>query len=90
MDRNELESTGDEGFCICLNCHTRVPRQDWITCLERNCPECGAIMVCEGSFYHQFAVELGLAFNGYSLVPPRRLRNTRLKRRRPVALGHGA
>jgi len=64
MVHNESERMGDGGFCICLECNTRLPRRSWITCIERNCPNCGAIMVREGSPYHLYALEQGLDFSG--------------------------
>lgn len=90
MDRYEHASNGERGFCICLNCHTRIPLQSWITSLEMNCPKCGAIMVHEGSPYHLYALEHGEAFDGTTLVPARRQRRARPRRRRSFALGHGA
>ncbi len=57
MERNEPESMGDGGYCICLECGTRIPHQNWITCLELNCPRCGEIMVREGSPFHLYALK---------------------------------
>ncbi len=89
MARNEPEKTSEEGFCICLECDTRLPRRSWITCIERNCPNCGAIMVREGSPYHLYVLDQGLDFNGRfdsSSRPP-----TTRTRKSPVPLvaGHG-
>jgi len=89
MARNEPESTGDGGFCICLECNTRLPRRSWVTCIERNCPNCGAIMVREGSPYHLYALEHGMDFRG-RLDSASRKSILRIPRDRvPVAAGHG-
>lgn len=66
MDRDEPENMGEGGYCICLECDTRVPHRNWITCLEMNCPVCGAIMVREGSPYHLYALRHGLTPDGGS------------------------
>lgn len=90
IDRYERETTCEGGFCICLNCHTRVPYLDGITCLGRNCPECGAIMVLEGSPYHLSALRRGSAFDETSLVPTGRAGEKPRRTGPPVALGQGA
>jgi uncharacterized protein len=41
------------GFCICLNCNTKLPHQPGIPCRERKCPNCGKIMIRENSYHHQ-------------------------------------
>ena len=41
------------GFCICPHCNTKVPHQRGVPCRERNCPECGKIMIRENSYHHQ-------------------------------------
>ena len=52
MARHEPRKTDDERCCICLKCDTRVPYRKCVTCLEVDCPKCGATMVREGSPYH--------------------------------------
>ena len=64
MDRHEPEDMGGGNDCICLECNTRVPHRGWITCLEMNCPVCGAIMVREGSPYYLYATQQGVAADG--------------------------
>jgi len=92
MGRNLPESMGEGGCCICLECNTRLPRLSWITCIERNCPECGAIMVREGSPYHLYALEQGLNCSG-RLIPSSRRSRTSTKRTRrsrfSLVAGHG-
>lgn len=90
MDRKEPETRGERRPCICLNCHTRIPYLSWITCLERNCPECGAVMVREGSPYHLYALEQGVAFDGRSRVPTRRPGKEPRENRTPAAQHQGA
>lgn len=90
MARNELERMGDGGFCICLECNTRLPRRSWITCIERNCPNCGAIMVREGSPYHLYALEQGLDFSG-RFDSSSRQSTTRIRKSRvPMVASHEA
>lgn len=88
MNRNESQSAADKGYCICLECKTRLPHRSWVTCIERNCPACGAIMVREGSPYHLFVQEQELAHGGRrdpaSRAPGKRNRNARAD----VLLGH--
>ena len=43
----------DRGPCVCLECGMRVPGQRGVTCLEMNCPNCGAVLVRENSPYHE-------------------------------------
>ena len=38
-------SVGPEGFCICPKCRTKVQKQRAVPCTERQCPECGAMMM---------------------------------------------
>ena len=52
MDGTERMRGARGRFCVCIECDTRVPHQDWITCYERRCPMCGSAMVMEGSPYH--------------------------------------
>mgnify|MGYP001787686453 CR=1 FL=1 len=92
MARNEPEKTGEEGFCICLECNSRLPRRRLITCIERNCPNCGAVMVREGSPYHLYALEQGLDFNGRLDSASRKSRKSPKKIRRSrgsLVTGHG-
>jgi len=41
------------GFCICLDCNTRMPHQPGIPCRESSCPQCGKSMIRENSYHHQ-------------------------------------
>lgn len=82
MARNEPENMGKEGFCICLECNTRLPRRSLITCIEMNCPNCGAIMVREGSPYHFSVLEQGMDFSGRSDSSSRKSRKSPRKIRR--------
>ena len=51
------------GFCVCLECGMRVPGQRGVTCLEMNCPNCGAVLVRENSPYHRYAAHRRLEEN---------------------------
>lgn len=65
MDRKAADSIGDGGYCICLECNSRIPHRNCIRCLEMNCPVCGAaIMVREGSPYHLYALRKEMAQDG--------------------------
>lgn len=48
---------GSGGYCICVRCDVRVPHQDGVPCREMLCPECGKIMLREGSEHHQRYLE---------------------------------
>jgi predicted DNA-binding protein (UPF0251 family) len=41
------------GFCICLNCTTKIPHQPGVPCKESACPKCGKTMIRENSYHHQ-------------------------------------
>jgi hypothetical protein len=56
MAQDERGDGRDKWFCICLECGTSTPRQNLVTCLETNCPTCGAVMVREGSPYYEYAM----------------------------------
>ena len=90
MRRNESQLIGDRGSCICLECNTRIPSQNWITCIERNCPSCGAIMVREGSPYHLYALEQRSVSDEKTESRFRRSRKKSRKSRIPVVVGEGA
>ena len=68
MNRHEPREQAEEKCCICLECNTRVPYRNWVTCLEVNCPKCGAIMVREGSPYHEYVLRHGHASVGSSHI----------------------
>jgi len=44
--------TAFNGFCICVHCGTRIPHEKGRPCRENRCPECGKIMLREGSYHH--------------------------------------
>ena len=35
---------GPAGFCVCMQCGTKVPHQRGIPCYELKCPHCGQPM----------------------------------------------
>jgi len=61
MIRIEQSGNVERWFCVCLECGTRIPRLKIVTCLETNCPKCGAVMVRENSSYHKYALRRRLA-----------------------------
>jgi len=48
-----LRNEDGPGFCICLECNTRIPHQPGIPCRESLCPNCGKNMIRENSYHHQ-------------------------------------
>ncbi len=48
---------GPAGYCICLRCGYRVPKQPGVPCREMRCPNCGAVLVREGGYHHQLFLE---------------------------------
>lgn len=85
MDRHEPSSIDDRGHCICLDCNTRIPYPNCMTCLESNCPKCGAVMVMEGSPYHRYVMQHGKV----SGETPRAARRVWRWRRREVKESYG-
>jgi uncharacterized protein len=41
------------GFCICMDCNTKLPHQPGIPCREVDCPGCGKKMIRENSYHHK-------------------------------------
>jgi len=48
-----MEQNDCNGFCICIQCNTRIPHIKGKPCREIDCPECGKKMLREGSYHHQ-------------------------------------
>jgi len=48
---------GPKGYCICLKCGYRMPKQRGVRCMDIHCPKCGSVMVREGSYHHQLFLE---------------------------------
>jgi uncharacterized protein len=51
MDHGHCENL--PGFCICLECNTKIPHQQGVPCKESMCPQCGKKMIRENSYHHQ-------------------------------------
>jgi hypothetical protein len=47
---------GSGGWCVCVACGHREEHQAGVPCKETRCPECGKVMLREGSPHHQQAV----------------------------------
>jgi hypothetical protein len=88
MNPENSRSENPEGSCICLECNTRIPSQDWILCFERSCPRCGAIMVREKSPYYWYALAKEYINGKNSDRSPRRAKKSGPRRWIPAALGH--
>lgn len=47
------------GFCICIECNTKIPHQPGVPCRENSCPKCGKKMIRENSYHHQLYLKQG-------------------------------
>lgn len=54
---NEQGGMGPGGYCICLKCGYRIPKQRGIRCMDMHCPKCGSVMVREGSYHHNLYLQ---------------------------------
>jgi NAD-dependent SIR2 family protein deacetylase len=52
-----METTDSDGYCICVHCNTRIPHEKEMPCRENVCPQCGKIMMREGSYHHQLYLQ---------------------------------
>jgi len=50
---DKTETTVAEGYCICVNCNTRITHIKDKPCKENACLKCGKKMMREGSYHHQ-------------------------------------
>ena len=48
---------GSGGYCVCMSCGKKVPHRQAVPCMEERCPDCGRVMVREGSEHHRAALE---------------------------------
>lgn len=53
----EQGGMGPGGYCICLKCGYRVPKQRGVRCMDMRCPKCGSVMVREGFYHHNLYIE---------------------------------
>ncbi|MCR4428481.1 MAG: DUF134 domain-containing protein [Caldiserica bacterium] len=53
----EGQSRGAGGFCVCPKCGYRKPHQAGVRCMDERCPQCGSVMVREGSYHHRIIEE---------------------------------
>ncbi len=49
---------GPTGYCICPKCGTRIPHRSGIPCKQERCPNCGTVMLREGSEEHKAFLEV--------------------------------
>jgi len=47
------EGLGPVGYCICPKCGYRKEHTSGVPCRDEKCPNCGSIMVREGSYHHK-------------------------------------
>ncbi len=38
---------GPMGYCVCINCGYKIPKQPGVRCRDMTCPRCGGRMVRE-------------------------------------------
>lgn len=48
---------GAGGFCVCVSCGYKKLHVAGVPCMEEKCPQCGKVMMREGSVHHKLAVE---------------------------------
>lgn len=53
----EGRGMGAAGFCICPKCGYRKPHQAGVRCMDERCPQCGSVLVREGSYHHRLIEE---------------------------------
>jgi hypothetical protein len=44
---------GAGGACLCPKCGAKFPHQPGVRCMDERCPDCGVVLVREGSEHHQ-------------------------------------
>jgi len=54
---HEIGGMGSEGFCVCIKCGYRKPHIPGVPCKDERCPNCGAVLLREGSEHHKQALE---------------------------------
>ncbi len=52
-----MDSSDNKGFCICVDCNTRIPHLKGKPCREVECPKCGKKMIREGNYHHQLYLQ---------------------------------
>jgi hypothetical protein len=52
-----MESDDLKGFCICVDCDTRIEHRKGLPCRESNCPRCGKKMLREGGYHHELYIQ---------------------------------
>lgn len=57
MAEKQYGGRGQGGYCVCPSCDTRKPHLAGRPCKEDKCPQCGRVMVREGSYHHQLHEE---------------------------------
>lgn len=51
INEEKMQEAG--GFCICIECNTKIPHEEGVPCRDRSCPQCGHKMMRENSYHHQ-------------------------------------
>jgi len=41
------------GFCICVECNSKIPHVKGQPCRQYSCAKCGRTLMREGSYHHQ-------------------------------------
>ncbi|MGB9750378.1 MAG: ferredoxin [Caldisericia bacterium] len=56
-EHKNFDGMGPIGFCICPKCGYKKPHIPGIPCRDEKCPNCGSILVREGSYHHTLIEE---------------------------------
>ncbi|MDZ7608783.1 MAG: DUF134 domain-containing protein [Cyclobacteriaceae bacterium] len=54
--KKEFKKEDNSGYCICVNCDTRLPHVPGVPCRDSDCPTCGTKMMREGSYHHKLYI----------------------------------
>ncbi|MBL5982153.1 ferredoxin [Petrotoga sp. HWH.PT.55.6.1] len=56
--RREGGGMGGGGFCVCVKCGYKKPHTPGVPCQDERCPNCGSVLLREGSYHYNQAKEV--------------------------------